>query len=51
MKDLIRLTDLQEKEIYEIFHIADEIGSGKYVISLMEKVLFYFSRLQVLERG
>lgn len=30
MKDLIRLTDLQPKEIYEIFHIADEISVGKY---------------------
>lgn len=30
MKDLIRLTDLQVSEIYEIFRIADEVGTGKY---------------------
>lgn len=30
MKDLIRLTDLGPNDIYEIFHIADEIGIGKY---------------------
>lgn len=30
MKDLIRLTDLQSSEIYEIFNIADEISTGKY---------------------
>lgn len=30
MKNLIRLTDLQESDVYEIFHIADEIGMGKY---------------------
>lgn len=30
MKDLIRLTDLQESGVYEIFHIADEISLGKY---------------------
>ncbi len=30
MKDLIRLTDLQSGEVYEIFNIADEITAGKY---------------------
>lgn len=30
MKDLIRLTDLQSGEVYEIFNIADEITIGKY---------------------
>ncbi len=30
MKDLIRLTDLQPDEVYEIFHIADEISMGNY---------------------
>ncbi len=30
MKDLIRLTDLQSGEVYEIFNIADEIMAGKY---------------------
>lgn len=30
MKDLIRLTDLQADDIFEIFQIADEISAGKY---------------------
>lgn len=30
MKHFIRLTDLQSSELYEIFHIADEISDGKY---------------------
>lgn len=30
MKNLIRLTDLQADDIYEIFQIADEISAGKY---------------------
>lgn len=30
MKNLTRLTDLLKDEIYEIFHIADEISTGKY---------------------
>lgn len=30
MKNLIRLTDLQSDEVYEIFNIADEISKGKY---------------------
>lgn len=30
MKNLTRLTDLPKDEIYEIFHIADEISTGKY---------------------
>lgn len=30
MKDLIRLTDLQSSEVYEIFDIADEISTGTY---------------------
>ena len=30
MKNLIRLTDLQADDIYEIFRIADEISAGKY---------------------
>lgn len=41
--DLIRLTDLQASDIYEIFHIADEIGTGKYNDFLKGKsvVLFF----------
>lgn len=43
MKDLIRLTDLQASDIYEIFQIADEIGTGKYNDFLKGKsvVLFF----------
>lgn len=43
MKNLIRLDDLQPKEIYEIFNIADEIISGKYRDFLNGKsaVLFF----------
>lgn len=43
MKDLIRLTDLQAREVYEIFHIADEIRTGKYNGFLNGKsVILYF---------
>ncbi|MDE7418133.1 MAG: peptide transporter [Lachnospiraceae bacterium] len=43
MKNLIRLTDLQSSQIYEIFHIADEINSGKYngFLSGKSVVLFF----------
>lgn len=43
MKDMIRLTDLQSGDIYEIFHIADKISSGKYKNFLNGKsvVLFF----------
>lgn len=43
MRDLIRLTDLQASDIYEIFHIADEISEGKYDGFLRGKsvVLFF----------
>ncbi len=43
MKDLIRLTDLQAGEIYDIFRIADDIGAGKYKDFLRGKtaVLFF----------
>lgn len=43
MKDLIRLTDLQASDVYEIFHIADEIRTGKYNSFLSGKsvVLFF----------
>lgn len=43
MKDLIRLTDLQSKEIYKIFNIADEICEGKYKDFLKGKsaILFF----------
>lgn len=43
MKHFIRLTDLQSNEIYEIFHIAEEINTGKYNNFLNGKsvVLFF----------
>lgn len=43
MKDLIRLTDLRASDVYEIFHIADEIRTGKYNDFLKGKsvVLFF----------
>lgn len=43
MKDFIRLTDLQLEDVYEIFHIADEIGAGKYngFLSGKSVVLFF----------
>lgn len=43
MKDMIRLTDLQSGDIFEIFHIADKISSGKYKNFLNGKsvVLFF----------
>lgn len=42
MKDLIRLTDLQSGEIYEIFSIADEISNGKYSGFLDKKSVILF---------
>lgn len=43
MKSLIRLTDLRSDDIYRIFHIADEISTGKYNGFLDRKsaVLFF----------
>ncbi|MCH5258054.1 MAG: peptide transporter [Lachnospiraceae bacterium] len=43
MRTLLRLTDLQPSDIYEIFHIADEIKMGKYTDFLNGKsaVLFF----------
>lgn len=43
MKGLIRLTDLGPDQVYEIFHIADEVDSGKYrgVLAGKSVVLFF----------
>ena len=43
MKNLIRLTDYQSSDIYDIFNIADEVGQGKYIDILKGKsvVLFF----------
>lgn len=51
MKDLIRLTDLQSKEVYKIFHIADEIHEGKYRDFLKGKsVILFFPASSVRTR-
>ena len=51
MKDLIRLTDLQSSEIYEIFNIADEISTGKYNGFLNGKsVILYFPASSIRTR-
>lgn len=51
MKDLIRLTDLQESDIYEIFHIADEISLGKYDGFLNGKsVILFFPAASIRTR-
>lgn len=42
MKDLIRLTDLRSDQVYEIFRIADEVGSGKYSGFLAGKSVILF---------
>ena len=42
MKNLLRLTQLQPGEIYEIFHIADEIYAGKYRDALKGKSVILF---------
>lgn len=42
MRNLIRLTDLKSKEIYDIFNIADEIQQGKYRNILKGKSVILF---------
>lgn len=42
MKNLLRLTDLQASDIYEIFHIVDDINAGKYDGFLREKSVALF---------
>lgn len=51
MKNLLRLTDLQTNDIYEIFHIADEISEGKYDGFLRGKsVVLFFSAASIRTR-
>lgn len=51
MKNLLRLTDLQADDVYEIFHIADEIGEGKYRGFLDEKsVILFFPAASIRTR-
>lgn len=42
MKNLIRLTDLQSSEVYEVFNIADKISTGKYNGFLNGKSVIFF---------
>ena len=42
MKNLLRLTDLQASDTYEIFHIVDDINAGKYDGFLREKSVALF---------
>ena len=42
MKSLLRLTDLAVDEIYEIFHMTDEIKAGKYANALSGKTILLF---------
>lgn len=42
MKNLIKLADLTSDNIYEIFHIADEIQKGKYTDFLRNKSVILF---------
>ena len=51
MKDLIRLTELQSGDVYEIFNIADEISNGKYNGFLHGKsVILFFPASSVRTR-
>ena len=42
MKSILRLTDLAVDEIYEIFHMTDEIKAGKYANALSGKTILLF---------
>lgn len=51
MKDLIRLTDLNASEVYEIFQLADEISSGQYYDFLKGKsVILFFPSTSIRTR-
>lgn len=51
MKNLLRLTDLQASDVYEIFHMADEIGMGKYDGFLNGKsVILFFPETSIRTR-
>lgn len=51
MKDLIRLTDYSQKDIYEIFNIADELQQGKYTDILKGKsVILFFPNSSIRTR-
>ena len=51
MKDLIRLTDLNAGEVYEIFRLADEISTGQYQGFLNGKsVILFFPSTSIRTR-
>ena len=51
MKNLIRLTDYTQSDIYEIFSIADEVQAGKYTDILKGKsVLMFFPNSSIRTR-
>lgn len=51
MKHLLRLTDLQPDDIYEIFRIADEINAGKHRDMLRGKsVVLFFPNTSIRTR-
>ncbi|MDE7340780.1 MAG: peptide transporter [Lachnospiraceae bacterium] len=51
MKNLLRLTDLQPGEIYEIFALADELGAGAYRDFLKGKsVVLFFPNTSIRTR-
>lgn len=51
MKNLIRLTDYTQKDVYDIFRIADEVQQGKYTDILKGKsVVLFFSNTSIRTR-
>lgn len=51
MKNLIRLTDYTQKDVYDIFRIADEVQQGKYMDILKGKsVVLFFSNTSIRTR-
>lgn len=51
MKNLIRLTDYTQKDVYDIFRIADEVQQGKYADILKGKsVILFFSNTSIRTR-
>lgn len=51
MKNLIRLTDYTQKDVYDVFRIADEVQQGKYTDILKGKsVVLFFSNTSIRTR-
>lgn len=51
MKNLIRLTDYHEKDIADIFNIADEVALDNYKNILKGKSVVLFFLIPVFEHG